>query len=282
MANTEKAPYLPKMSPAPGSVIKHAVAVMSGKGGVGKSFTSSFLAVKLARLGYKVGILDADITGPSIPFAFNVHGPVESTSQQYFYPLKTKTGIQIMSSNLLVANPEDPIVWRGPMIGSLCQQFYTDVIWDVDFLLIDMAPGTGDVSLTVFQNVPLSSAVLVASPQNLVSLIVEKSANMADMLSVPIISLVENMAYVKCPHCGERIDIYGKANPTLAKEHGIPHFDEIPFDSLISEAMDKGAIEDLDVPYLDETVNAIVAAAKADDEMREKAYQELARQAENE
>jgi Mrp family chromosome partitioning ATPase len=254
-------PFLPKTAPAPGSRIGAAVAVLSGKGGVGKSFTSSYLAVLLSRMGYKVGILDADITGPSIPFAFSVKGPVYSTSQELFYPVKTKTGIEVMSSNLLLNSPTDPIVWRGPMIGTLTEQFYTNVVWDVDFLIIDMAPGTADVSLTVFQNVKLSSAVLVATPQNLVSMIVEKSAKMADMLSVPLISLVENMAYVKCPKCGERIDIYGKANPALAKEHGIPHMDEVPFDSKIAEAMDSGKVEDLDVGYLKETAEAIALAA---------------------
>lgn len=275
MANTDHAPKFNHIMPAPNSRIKNAVAVISGKGGVGKSFTSSFLAVRLARLGYKVGILDADITGPSIPFSFNVKGPVDSTSTQFFYPIKSKTGIEIMSSNLLLPDPKDPIMWRGPMIGSLCQQFYTDVIWDVDFLLIDMAPGTGDVSLTVFQNVELSSAVLVATPQNLVSLIVEKSAKMADLLSVPVISLVENMAYVKCPDCNRRIDIYGKTDPSLAKKHGIPHFEEVPFDERIALAMDKGSIEDLDVPYLEETANAIVASAKEKEERAKKALDEL-------
>lgn len=260
--NEQKAPYLPKITPAPQSHIGACIAVLSGKGGVGKSFTSCYLATKLARRGYKVGILDADITGPSVPFAFGVKGPVESTSQNFFYPIKSKTGIEIMSSNLLMSNPEDPIIWRGPMIGSLCQQFYTDVVWDVDFLLIDMAPGTADVSLMVFQNVELSSAVLVATPQNLVSLIVEKSAKMADMLSVPLVSLVENMAYVRCPHCNERIDIYGKADPLLASKHGIPHFDEVPFDKEIAEHMDKGDIEGLEVDYLDETVQAIIDNAK--------------------
>ncbi|MFA6830093.1 MAG: P-loop NTPase [Bacilli bacterium] len=257
-----KAPGLPKITPAPNSRIGAAVAVLSGKGGVGKSFTSAYLAVRLQRMGYKVGVLDADVTGPSIPFAFNVKGPVTSTSQDFFYPIKSKTGIEIMSSNLLLSHPDEPIVWRGPMIGTLCQQFYTDVVWDVDFLIIDMAPGTADVSLTVFQNVALSSAVLVATPQNLVSLIVEKSAKMADMLSVPMLSLVENMAYVKCPKCSERIDIYGKADPTLASKHGIPHFEEIPFDKQIAEYMDKGEIEDLDVPYLKETAESIVLASK--------------------
>jgi len=256
-----KKPYLPKTNPAPGSRIGAAVAVLSGKGGVGKSFTSSYLAVRLARMGYKVGILDADITGPSIPFAFGVKGPVYTTSAQLFYPIKSKTGIEIMSSNLLLNHPDDPIVWRGPMIGTLTEQFYTEVVWDVDFLLIDMAPGTADVSLTVFQNVALSSAVLVATPQNLVSLIVEKSAKMAEMLSVPLVSLVENMAYVKCPHCGERIDIYGKVDPEIAKKHGIPHFDEVPFDREIAAHMDNGDVENLDVPYLAETAQAIADAS---------------------
>lgn len=258
---SQKGPYLPKITPAKNSRIGAAVAILSGKGGVGKSFTSSYLAVLLSRMGYKVGILDADITGPSIPFAFNVQGPVDSTSQQFFYPLKSKTGIEIMSSNLLLNHPDDPIVWRGPMIATLCQQFYTDVIWNVDFLLIDMAPGTGDVSLTIFQNITLSSAVLVASPQNLVSLIVEKSAKMADLLNVPLLSLVENMAYVKCPHCSERIDIYGKTDPLIARKHGIPHFDEVPFDEKIASYMDRGAIEDLECDYLKETAQAIVDAS---------------------
>lgn len=279
MANVDHAPKFNKFSPAPYSRIRHAVAVISGKGGVGKSFTTSYLAVRLSRMGYKVGILDADITGPSIPFSFKVEGPVDSTSTQFFYPVKSKTGIEIMSSNLLLPDPKAPIMWRGPMIGTLCQQFYTDVIWDVDYLLIDMAPGTGDVSLTVFQNVTLSSAVLVATPQNLVSLIVEKSAKMADMLSVPIVSLVENMAYVKCPHCEERIDIYGKADPELSKAHGIPHFDEVPFDSLIAKSMDEGTIEDLDVPYLKETAEAIVASGLAQEKALESALKETKKEA---
>ncbi|MFA6862003.1 MAG: P-loop NTPase [Bacilli bacterium] len=259
--DSSKAPFIPKTSPSPYAHIGAAVAVLSGKGGVGKSFTASYLAVLLRRKGYKVGILDADITGPSIPFAFNVKGPVTSSSEKFFAPIKSKTGIEIMSSNLLLDDPNAPIVWRGPMIGTLCQQFYTEVNWDVDFLIIDMAPGTADVSLTVFQDIALSSAVLVSTPQNLVSMVVEKSAKMADMLSVPLISLVENMAYVKCPKCGERIDIYGKPDENLAKNHGIPHFEEIPFDAEIASHMDNGTIEDLKSDYLKETADSIELAA---------------------
>jgi Mrp family chromosome partitioning ATPase len=259
--DAEKAPYLPKTSPAPKSRIAHAIAVLSGKGGVGKSFTSAYLAVLLARKGYKVGILDADITGPSIPFAFAVKGPVVGDGS-FFYPVKSKTGIEIMSSNLLLDHPDDPIVWRGPMLSTLCEQFYTEVIWDVDYLIIDMAPGTADVSLTVFQKVKLSAAIMVATPQNLVNLIVEKSAKMADMLSVPLLSLVENMAYVKCPKCGERIDVFGKTDPALASKHGIPVFEEVPFDAEIASHMDQGDIEGLKADYLMGTADAIVAMTK--------------------
>ncbi len=256
--------YIPKTHPNEKSHIGHVVAVLSGKGGVGKSFTSCYIATALARKGYKVGILDADITGPSVPFAFGVKGPVYGEGT-YFEPVKSKTGISVMSSNLLLDHPDDPIVWRGSMISTLIEQFYTDVVWDVDYLIIDMAPGTGDIALTIFQKIRLSSAVLVASPQSLVSQIVEKSAKMAEMLSVPLLSLVENMAYVKCPHCGERIDLYGKVDDHIGRDHGIPVFDEIPFDPEIAKHMDCGTIEDLVVPYLDNTVDSIIRNATDED-----------------
>ena len=262
---TSKAPYLPKTEPCPGSRISHVVAVMSGKGGVGKSFTSAYLAVALARKGYKVGILDADITGPSIPFCFGLKGPTYSEGGTIL-PLKTKTGISVMSSNLLLDNPEDPIVWRGSMISTLIEQFYAEVKWDVDYLIIDLAPGTGDISLTVFQKIRLSCAVLVTSPQSMVNMVVEKSAKMADMLSVPLLSLVENMAYVKCPHCSEKIEIYGKRDTDIGRRHGIPVFDEVPFDASISKAMDEGDVESLVVPYLDSTVNAIIRSTAEPEE----------------
>lgn len=259
-----KANFIPKTHPNEKSRIGHAVAVLSGKGGVGKSFTSCYIATELARKGYKVGILDADITGPSVPFAFGVKGPVYGDGS-YFEPIKSKTGIQIMSSNLLLDHPDDPIVWRGAMISTLIEQFYTEVIWDVDYLIIDMAPGTGDIALTIFQKIRLSSAVLVASPQSLVTQIVEKSAKMAEMLSVTLLSLVENMSYVKCPKCGERIDFYGKVNDAIGKDHGIPVFDEIPFDQDIAKHMDMGDIENLHVPYLDSTVEAIIKNSTPED-----------------
>lgn len=242
------------------SRIKNAVAVISGKGGVGKSFTSSYLAVLLQRRGYKVGILDADITGPSIPFAFNAKGPVYSDDNKFFYPIKSKTGIEIMSSNLLLDNPNDPLVWRGPMISTLLEQFYTDVIWDVDYLILDLAPGTSDISLTIFQKIELSSAVLVTTPQDLVSMVVEKSAKMCSMLDIPLVSLVQNMSYVKCPDCGKRIDIYGKHDFNLDKMFKIPNIDEVPFDSNIAKYMDEGRIEELEVPYYSSTVDAIIKA----------------------
>ena len=241
------------------SQIKHVIAVMSGKGGVGKSFTSSYLAVKLARLGHKVGILDADITGPSIPFAFNVKGPIDSTGEDFFYPLKSKKyNIEIMSSNLLIPNESDPLVWRGPMISSLLEQFYNDVIWDVDYLIIDLAPGTSDISLTVFQKINIDAAILVSTPQGLVNLIVDKSANMASLLNVPILALVNNMSYVKCPKCSERIDIYGKFNKDILKKHNIPCYEEIPFDSDIVKYVDEGKIEEFESNYLDNVVNKLL------------------------
>ncbi len=266
-ADTSKAPFIPKTSPNTKSHIGHTIAVISGKGGVGKSFTSAYLAVLLRRRGYKVGILDADITGPSIPFAFNIKGPVVGDGT-YFYPIKTKTGIQVISSNLLLSDPDDPIVWRGPMISTLIEQFYSEVIWDVDYLIIDMAPGTSDVSLTVFQKFKLSDAVIVASPQSLVSMVVEKSAKMAELLSVPLLSLVENMAYVKCSNCGNKIELFGKSHPELAAKHGIPVFDQIPFDPQIADHMDKGDIESLDTDYLNATVDAILSYSKMSNDLK--------------
>lgn len=265
--DSTKAPYLPKTEPCEKSRIGHVVAVLSGKGGVGKSFTTAYLAVLLSRMGKKVGILDADITGPSIPRAFGVQGPVVGVGS-YFYPVTSKGGIQIMSSNLLLSHPDDPIVWRGPMLSTLIEQFYTEVVWDCDYLLIDMPPGTADVTLTIFQKIHLSSAVLVATPQGLVDMIVEKSAKMAEMLSVPLLSLVENMAYVQCPDCGRRIDIYGKTDFSLTKKHGIPVFEEVPFDAEISKAMDDGKIEEFAGAYLSRTAQSIVDVAEDSEKMK--------------
>lgn len=267
MAETEKAPFLPKVEPDKKAHVGHAVAILSGKGGVGKSFTSSYLAVLLRRMGYKVGILDADVTGPSIPYAFNVKGPVVGDGT-LFFPVKSKTGIEIMSSNLLLNHPDEPIVWRGPMLSTLLEQFYTQVLWDVDYLLIDMPPGTADVSLTIFQKIPLSSAIVVSTPQSLVDLIVEKSAKMAELLSVPLLSLVENMSYILCPNCKTRIDIHGKVNYDIASKHGIPVVDEVPFDVDITKYMDEGKIEDLECEYLKATAKAIVDVSKDSESLK--------------
>lgn len=266
-ADTSQAPLIPKISPNEKSHIGHAIAVISGKGGVGKSFTSCYLAVLLKRKGFKVGILDADVTGPSVPYAFNVKGPIKGDAT-YFYPAKTRTGIEVISSNLLLAHPDDPIVWRGPMISTLLEQFYTEVVWDVDYLIIDMAPGTSDISLTVFQKIKLSDAVIVTSPQGLVSMVVEKSAKMAELLSVPLVSMVENMAYVTCPDCGKKIELFGKSHAELASKHGIPVFDEVPFDSNIAAHMDNGTIEDLQCDYLKDTADAIVSYSLQSDEIK--------------
>lgn len=260
--------FIPKTRPDERAHVGHVVAVLSGKGGVGKSFTSCYIATELRRRGYKVGILDADITGPSVPFAFGVQGPVYS-NESLIMPIESKTGIQIMSSNLLLDHPDDPIVWRGAMISTLIEQFYAEVKWDVDYLIIDMAPGTGDIALTIFQKIKLSSAVIVTSPQGLVSQIVEKSAKMAEMFSVPLLSMVENMSYVKCPDCGKRIDLYGKNDGEIAKRHSIPVFDEIPFDSQIAKFVDAGDIESLHVDYLNQTVDAIIKNSTPEDSIGE-------------
>lgn len=249
--------YILRTQPNEKSKIKNIVAVISGKGGVGKSFTTSYLAVLLNRLGYKVGILDGDITGPTIPYAFNVKGPVYSSGTT-FDPISSNSGIQIMSSNLLLDNQNDPLVWRGAMISQLLEQFYTDVVWDVDYLIIDMAPGTSDIALTIFQKIKLTCAVLVTSPQSLVSQIVEKSAKMANMLNVPLLSLVNNMAYIVCENCKSKIDLFSKGKADLCQIYHIPIYDEIPFDHDISYFMDQGKIEDLQKDYLRSTVNAII------------------------
>lgn len=264
--NENKEVYIKRSLPNERSRISHAVAILSGKGGVGKSFTTSYLAVLLKRKGYKVAILDGDITGPSIPQAFNVKGPIYGKGTT-FEPAISKTGIQIMSSNLLLDNSDDPIVWRGQLISQMIEQFYTDVVYDCDYLLIDMAPGTSDVALTIFQKIKLSSAIIVTTPQDLVSHIVLKSIKMADLLQVPLLSLVCNMAYVKCLNCGEEIQLFGKTSDKLCKDNHIPYFDKVPFDSNIAAHMDKGSIEDLNTDYLSITRDAIINCSSIEDEI---------------
>ena len=214
--------------------------VVSGKGGVGKSMVTSQLAVSLRRKGYRVGILDADITGPSIPKAFGMHEKAVGT-ENALLPCVSSTGIEVMSINLLLDDETDPVIWRGPVIGGVVTQFWTDVLWDVDYLLVDMPPGTGDVTLSVFQSIPLSGIVVVASPQELVSMVVEKAVKMAEKMAVPIVGLVENMSGLFCPHCGEEIDLFKKGGgEALAKQEGLNFLGAIPLDPATVVAADRG------------------------------------------
>ncbi len=240
------------------SNIKKVIGVVSGKGGVGKSLVTSMLAVLTNRKGYKTAILDADITGPSIPMAFGIHEKARGTKQGLL-PIKSKTGIEIMSLNLLLDNDTDPVVWRGPIIASTVKQFWTDVIWeDIDYMFIDMPPGTGDVSLTVFQSLPVDGIIIVTSPQELVSMIVTKAVNMANLMNVPIYGIVENMSYVMCPDCNKEIKVFGDSHiEELAKDNNIEVFAKIPLNPVIAAACDKGEIEDFNGDWLDNIANFI-------------------------
>ena len=240
------------------SHIKKVIGVCSGKGGVGKSMVTSLLAVTMQRMGLRVGILDADITGPSIPREFGLKQKAEGNETGIF-PVRTTTGIDVMSLNLLLPNDSDPVAWRGPIIAGAVTQFWTDVIWgDKDVLFIDMPPGTGDVMLTVCQSIPVDAAVLVSTPQELVGMIVEKSIKMVDMLNIPVIGLVENMSYVQCPDCGKKIAVFGESHvDAIARQYGIPHTAALPIDRKLAASADKGMIELTNGDWLDEIANAI-------------------------
>ncbi|MDI9481807.1 MAG: Mrp/NBP35 family ATP-binding protein [Bacillota bacterium] len=226
------------------SNIKRVIGIISGKGGVGKSMVTSMLAVTMNRMGYHTAILDADVTGPSIPKAFGIKGKAAS-SELGLFPVKTKTGIDIMSVNLLLKNDTDPVVWRGPIIGNTVKQFWTDVIWgDVDFMFIDMPPGTGDVPLTVFQSIAVDGIIVVTSPQELVSMIVSKAVRMAEIMNIPIIGLVENMSYFKCPDNNKIYKIFGDSHiEEIADKHNLKVLAKLPIDPKISAAGDRGMIE---------------------------------------
>lgn len=226
------------------SNIKKVIGVVSGKGGVGKSSVTSMLAVTMRRLGYQVAVLDADVTGPSIPKAFGLTGKATG-NELGLYPARSKTGIDIMSINLLLENDTDPVIWRGPILGSTVKQFWTDVIWgDVDFMFIDMPPGTGDVPLTVFQSLAVDGIVIVTSPQELVSMIVSKAVKMAEMMNIPVLGLVENMSYFKCPDNGKEYQIFGESHiDEIARKHHLPVLAKLPIDPRISAACDSGMIE---------------------------------------
>ena len=242
------------------SHIKKVIGVCSGKGGVGKSMVTSLLAVTMQRMGLKVGILDADITGPSIPREFGLKQKAEGNDTGIF-PVRTTTGIDVMSLNLLLPNDSDPVAWRGPVIAGAVTQFWTDVIWgDKDVLFIDMPPGTGDVMLTVCQSIPVDGVVLVSTPQELVGMIVEKSIKMVDMLNIPVVGLVENMSYIECPDCGKKIEVFGESHVNeIAKQYGIPHTAALPIDRKLAASADKGMIELTNGNWLDEIANAIDA-----------------------
>ena len=233
-----------KVNAHPLSNIKKVIAVVSGKGGVGKSLVTSLLAVNMNRAGKHSAILDADITGPSIPKLFGIHEKALG-NEDGILPCKSKTGIDIMSINLLLENDTDPVVWRGPVIAGTVKQFYTDVIWrDVDFMFVDMPPGTGDVPLTVFQSLPIAGIVVVTSPQDLVSMIVEKAVNMARMMNIPVLGIVENMSYYECPHCGERSEIFGRSHiDETAHRFNIPAAARLPINPKLAAASDAGLIE---------------------------------------
>ena len=237
------------------SKIKKIIGVLSGKGGVGKSFITSLLAVYLNRQGYKVGILDADITGPSIPKAFGIKEKAYG-EDNLIYPLESKGGIKIMSANCLLENDTDPIVWRGPLLGGLIKQFYEDVLWeDLDYLLIDMPPGTGDVALTIFQQLPVDDLIIVTSPQDLVSLIVTKAIKMANMMNIKVLGVIENMSYLKCPDCGKKISLFGESHlDDFSKEMNFDILAQLPLVSENATLIDKGLVEQVS---LDEILPAI-------------------------
>lgn len=245
------------------SHIKKVIGVVSGKGGVGKSLVTSLLAVQAQRKGYKTAILDADITGPSIPKAFGLHGHAEA-SEWGLFPVKTANGIEVMSLNLLMKNETDPVVWRGPLISGAVKQFWTDVVWgDVDYMFIDMPPGTGDVALTVFQSIPVDGVVIVASPQELVGMIVEKAVNMAKLMDVPVLALVENMSYITCPDCGKEIRVFGESHIfEIAGKHGVDTVAKLPIDPALAAACDAGTIENFTGTWLDGVLAIVTAANK--------------------
>ncbi len=245
-----KESFIKELNPL--SRVKKVFAVVSGKGGVGKSLVTALLSVLSQRNGFKTAILDADITGPSIPKAFNIHTRAEATDAGIF-PVKSKTGIDIMSLNLLLENETTPVVWRGPIIAGTVTQFWTDVIWkDIDLMFIDMPPGTGDVPLTVFQSIPVDGIIIVTSPQELVSMIVEKAVNMAKMMNIPVLALVENMSYFECPDCHSKHAIFGESNADkTAKKFGIDTMAKLPINPKLAAACDGGLIELFEGDWLD-------------------------------
>ena len=257
----DKMEFLEKL--APESSVKKVIGIVSGKGGVGKSLVTAMLAVAMNKKGYKTAILDADITGPSIPTAFGLgHEKVGVTPDgKLMMPAKSLEGVEIMSANLLLDNETDPVIWRGPVIAGAVKQFWGETLWqDVDYMFVDMPPGTGDVPLTVFQSLPVDGILIVTSPQELVSMIVAKAVNMAEKMDIPILGIIENMSYLECPDCGKRINLFGESHSEqAAAEHGLKVLAQLPIDPKIAQMVDGGQIEYLELPWLKQAVEAVEA-----------------------
>ena len=245
----------------PHASVKKVIAVVSGKGGVGKSTVTSMLAVAMSREGKRVGVLDADITGPSAPTAFGVT-ECEGAGEHGLYPAVTRDGIQVMSINLLLDDATSPVVWRGPVIAGAVKQFWTDVIWeDVDYMFVDMPPGTGDVPLTVFQSLPVDGIVIVTSPQDLVSMIVAKAVKMANMMHIPVLGFVENYSYLECPDCGKQIKVFGESKlDEIAESFNLPVLARLPIDPKVAESYDSGKMEDVDTSKVEKVLEAVLKA----------------------
>lgn len=241
------------------SNIKHVIGVVSGKGGVGKSLVTSMLASSVSKRGFQAAILDADITGPSIPKSFGIRSKA-TTTEMGMFPVLSPDGIEVMSLNLITEDETDPVVWRGPVIAGAVKQFWTDVLWgDIDYMFVDMPPGTGDVPLTVFQSIPLDGIVIVTSPQDLVSMIVTKAVKMAQMMNIPILGIVENYSYIECPDCKKQINIFGESKVSeVAKEHSIEAIAKLPIKPEIANAVDNGEIANIDAIWLKDIVDFIL------------------------
>ena len=248
----------------PQSSVKKVIGVVSGKGGVGKSLVTSLMACKMRARNNRVGILDADITGPSIPKAFGIHGMVGVTGDQLMLPRTTSTGIEILSSNLILEHETDPVIWRGPVVGGVIKQFWSEALWkDIDYMFVDMPPGTGDVPLTVFQTLPVDGIIVVTSPQELVSMVVEKAVKMAEKMDVPIVGVVENMSYVACPDCGKKIYLFGEGkSEEAAKRHNLPLLAQMPIDPKLAALVDAGKIEEFEGAWLNAAADALEKTQK--------------------
>lgn len=254
----EQTSFLEALHPL--SSVKKVIGVVSGKGGVGKSLVTSLMAVKMNSKGYHTAILDADITGPSIPKAFGVSGDIGLTKEKLMVPATSSTGVEIMSANLLLDHESDPVIWRGPVIAGAVKQFWNETLWkDIDYMFVDMPPGTGDVPLTVFQSLPVDGIIIVTSPQELVSMIVGKAVNMAKKMDIPILGIVENMSYLECPDCGKKISVFGESHiEEVAKEYDLPVLARIPIQPKIAEMADQGTIEYLEESWMDEAAEKLV------------------------